>query len=158
MTTGWKVSAAIAAAFVVGVAGGITYAKQAKPEFVLVPGGAAKFAPVDPSNPGGPQAAPLAGDPKTGPYAFLLKLPRGVLPNHWHSSDYYALTIEGESKHWVLGKEAEAKSLPPGTFWFQPGGVTGQHGDDCLSNTCLDFIFMPGKFDVTMVADKAGKK
>lgn len=157
MNIRWKVTAGVAAAFVAGLAGGVTYAKQARPEYSLVPAGTAKFAPVDPKNPAGAQAALLSGDPKTGPYAFLLKLPKGILPNHWHSSDYYSVTLEGVSKHWVQGKQAEATSNPPGTFWFQPGGITGIHGDECLSDTCVDFIFMPGKFDVTPAADKAGK-
>ena len=157
MRIGWKTSIAVAAAFAVGIAGGITYAKT-KLEYVLVPAGSAKFAPVDPKNPGGIQMAVLSGDPKTGPVAFFLKLPKGPAPIHWHSSDYYALTVEGNTKHWLPGKDAEAKSNPPGTFWFQPGGPTGPHGDECLSDSCVIFVQMPGKFDFTAVADKAPAK
>lgn len=151
MSNGWKVSIAMAAACAVGVVGGVTYAK-AKAEYVLVPAGGAKFAPVDPSNPGGPQIAVLSGDPRTGPVAFELKLAKGAPPVHWHSSDYYALTIEGNTKHWLPGKEAEARSNPAGSFWFQPGGATGAHGDECLSDTCIIFVYMPGKFDFTPAA------
>jgi hypothetical protein len=158
MSIGWKTSVAAVVACAVGVAGGITYAKQAKPEYTLVPAGAAKFAPLDPKNPNGIQQAVLSGDPKTGPVAFLLKLPKGAAPIHWHSSDYYAFTVDGNTKHWLPGKEAEAKSNPPGTFWFQPGGATGPHGDECLSDSCTVFIFMPGKFDFTPVADKTPAK
>jgi hypothetical protein len=157
MRIGWKTSVTVATAFTLGIAGGITYAKT-KLEYTLVPAGSAKFAPVDPKNPGGIQMAVLSGDPKTGPAAFLLKLPKGPAPIHWHSSDYYALTIEGNTKHWLPGKEAEAKSNPPGTFWFQPGGATGPHGDECLSDSCVIFVQMPGKFDFTPVADKAPAK
>jgi hypothetical protein len=154
MSIGWKTSVAVVAACAVGVAGGITYAKQAKPEYALIPAGSAKFAPLDPKNPGGFQQAVLSGDPRTGPVAFLLKIPKGAAPIHWHSSDYYAFTIEGNTKHWLPGKEADARSNPPGTFWFQPGGATGPHGDECLSDSCTIFIFMPGKFDFTPVAAK----
>ena len=152
MSIGWKTSVAVVAAAVVGVAGGMTYAKQAKPEYTLVPGGSAKFAPLDPANPGGAQLGVLSGDPKTGPVAFLLKLPKGAAPLHWHSSDYYALTVDGNTKHWLPGKDADAKSNPPGSFWFQPGGPTGPHGDECLSESCTIFVYMPGKFDFTPAA------
>jgi hypothetical protein len=157
MRIGWKTSVMVVAAFAVGIAGGITYAK-AKQDYVLVPAATAKFAPVDPKNPGGIQMAVLSGDPRTGPVAFELKLPKGPAPIHWHSSDYYAWTVEGNTKHWLPGKEADAKPNPPGTFWFQPGGATGPHGDECLSDSCTIYIFMPGKFDFTAVADKGPAK
>ena len=149
MRIGWKTSVLVVAAFAVGIAGGMTYAKG-KAEYVLVPTGGAKFAPVDPKNPGF-QMAVLSGDPKTGPVAFEIKLAKGAAPRHWHSSDYSALTIEGNTKHWLPGKEAEAQSNPPGTFWFQPGTAAGPHGDECLSDSCTIFVFMPGKFDFTPV-------
>jgi len=153
MRIGWKTSVTVGAAFALGAIGGVTVAKTAKPEYVLVASGTAKFASLDPKNPGGIQQAVLSGDPKTGPVAFLLKLPKGPAPIHWHSSDYYAFTVEGKTKHWLPGKEADAKENAPGTFWFQPGGATGPHGDECISDSCTVFIYMPGKFDFTPVAD-----
>ena len=154
MRIGWKTTVTVAASLAVGVLGGVTIAKTAKPEYVLVPAGTAKFSPLDPKNPGGAQMAVLSGDPKTGPVAFLLKLPKGAAPMHWHSSDYYAFTVEGNTKHWLPGKDAEAKSNPAGSFWFQPGGSAAMaHGDECLSDSCTAFIFMPGKFDFTPAAD-----
>jgi hypothetical protein len=158
MRIGWKISVTVVAAFALGIAGGVTIAKTAKPEYVLVPSGTAKFAPVDPKSPGGLQMAVLSGDPKTGPVAFLLKIPKGAAPIHWHSSDYYAFSVEGNTKHWLPGKEADAKSNPPGTFWFQPGTAAGPHGDECLSDSCTLFIQMPGKFDFTPVAAPAPAK
>jgi len=150
MRIGWKVSITVIAAFALGIVGGVTVAKTAKPEYVLVPAGGAKFAALDPKNPGGIQMAVLSGDPKVGPTAFLLKLPKGPAPLHWHSSDYYAWTVEGNTRHWLPGKDAEAKPNPPGTFWFQPGGsAAGAHGDECLSDSCTIFVQMPGKFDFT---------
>lgn len=150
MRIGWKTSVAVVAAFTTGIAGGFAVAKTAKPEYVLVPAGSAKFAPVDPKNPASPQMAVLSGDPKTGPVAFLLKLQKGPSPLHYHTSDYYAFTIEGTTKHWLPGKDAEAKANPANTFWFQPGGAAGSHGDECVSDTCIAFIYMPGKFDFAM--------
>jgi len=152
MRTGWKISITVIAALALGLVGGVTIAKTTKPEYVLVPAGSAKFGPVDPKNPGGLQMAVLSGDPTTGPTAFLLKLPKGPAPLHWHSSDYYAWTVEGNTKHWLPGKEADAKANPPGTFWFQPGGASGVHGDECLSDSCTVLIQMPGKFDFTPAA------
>jgi len=154
MRISWKICVPVVAALALGLAGGVTIAKTTKPEYVLVPAGAAKLAPLDPKNPGGIQMAVLSGEPKVGPSAFLLKLPKGPAPIHWHTSDYYAFSIEGNTKHWLPGKEAEAKSNPPGTFWFQPGGgAATAHGDECLSDSCLLFIQMPSKFDFTPVAD-----
>jgi len=160
MRTSSKLAVTAAAALVIGVAGGVTYAKQTKPDYVLVPAGSSRFTPLDPKNPAGLQVAVLSGDLKTGPVAFLLKLPKGPAPIHWHSSDYYAWTVEGKSKHWLPGKEADAKENGPGTFWFQPGGASGPHGDECLTDSCTVFLQMPGKFDFTPVADKgaAAKK
>ena len=156
--TSWKTSIYVVAALAIGAMGGATYAKESRRDYVMVTTGNAKFTPLDPSNPGGVQQAVLAGDPRTGPAAFFVKLPRGPAPLHWHSSDYYALTVEGNSKHWIPGKEGEAKSNPPGTFWFQPGGTAGQHGDECLSDSCTTFIFMPGKFDFTPIAQGQATK
>jgi len=154
MRIGFQTTVTVVAAFAVGVLGGVTIAKTAKPDYALIPSGTAKFAPVDPKNPGGIQMAVLSGDPKTGPVAFLLKLPKGPAPIHWHSSDYYAWTVEGNTRHWLPGKDADAKSNPPGTFWFQPGGsAAAAHGDECLSDSCTAYIMMPGKFDFTPVAD-----
>jgi hypothetical protein len=150
MRTSWKVSGIAVAAFGLGIAGGFTYAKQGKLEYTMTPAGTAKFAPVDPKQPAGIQMAVLSGDPKTGPVAFLLKLPKGPAPMHWHSSDYYAWTVEGQSKHWLPGKEADAKPNGPGAFWAQPGGSAATtHGDECLSDSCTVYIYMPGKFDFT---------
>jgi len=157
MRINWKVSAAVTAALTVGAAGGFTYAKQTKPEYVLVPAGSANFVPLDPKNPQGVQRAVLSGDPNVGPVAFLLKLPKGNVGLHWHSSEYYALSVEGKTKHWLPGKEADAKENAPGTFWFQPGGAANVHGDECLSDSCTLYVYMPGKHDFTPAKAAAAK-
>jgi hypothetical protein len=149
MRIGWKTSVTAVSALALGVAGSAVYAKTAKPDYVLVPTGEAKFAPLDPKMPGGLQMALLSGDLKTGPVAFYLKLPKGPTGIHWHTSDYYAYTIEGTTKHWLAGTNAaDAKPNPPGTFWFQPGGAAATaHGDECVSESCTLLIQMPSKFD-----------
>ena len=151
MRIDWKLPLVAAAGMAIGAIGGISYAKdeaKKKQEYNLVVGGTAKWSPVDPKNPKGMQMSVISGDPMTGPVAFLLKLPKGGGTPHWHSSDYYAVTLEGNTKHWEAGKDKDAKSNPPQTAWFQPGGSDKTtHGDECLSDSCTAFIFMPGKFD-----------
>src|SRR5215470_8735084 len=128
------------------------FADKKKEPYVIVPRSAAKFAPINPKNPKGGQMAVLSGDPKTGPVAMLLMIPKGISPTHWHTSEYYALTVEGTTKHWLAGHEAEAKENPPGTFWYQPGGdASTAHGDACVSNNCVLYVYMPGAFDIVPV-------
>ena len=139
--------------------GGLAHSKPAKPPYVMVAAGAATFVPLDPQKPQGLHQAVLSGDPKVGPVAFLMKFPKGRLPMHYHSSDYYAWIVEGTMKHWLPGKEGEAKDNRPGTFWFQPGGVNGVHDDECLSDSCTLYVSMNGKFDVIAApASSAGAK
>ena len=150
----WTLPVIAVAGLALGALAGATYAKQAKPEYVFVAAGSAKFAPLDPKlGDKGPQVAVISGDPKTGPVAVLLKLTKGASPIHYHSSDYYAVTVEGQTKHWLAGKDADAKASGPGTAWFQPGGTAATaHGDECVSDTCLAFLYFPGKFDLQLPA------
>jgi hypothetical protein len=127
-----------------GFATGTFAGGKTKKDFVVVPAGEAKFGPLNPKDPAhSPQVAFLQGDPKTGPVAFLLKT-QGPAPLHWHTSDYWAVTLEGVTQHWPQGKDAEAKDNPPGTFWYQPGGdASTAHADVCLTGTgCTLFIVM----------------
>ena len=150
MRIGWKTTVTVVAAFAIGGIGGVTVAKTAKPEYTLVAAGSSKFAPVDPKNPAGIQMAVLSGDPKTGPTAFLLKLPKGAAPIHWHTANYWAVTVEGQTKHWLPGKEKDAKASGPGTAWYQPGGSDATaHGDECMSDSCTVFVYMDKQFDFT---------
>jgi hypothetical protein len=135
-----------ALALAVSLAGVSTVQADAK-KYNIVIAGDQKYSPVDPKNEKGLQMAVVSGDPKTGPVSFYLKLPKGPAPIHYHTSDYTAVVLEGKTKHWLPGKEAEAKEGGAGTAWFQPGGATGAHGDECLSDTCVIFIVMPKKFD-----------
>ncbi|HEX4421124.1 MAG TPA: hypothetical protein VH165_24570 [Kofleriaceae bacterium] len=134
------------------------YAKGAKQPYALVPAGTAKFTPLDPRAPAGPQVAVISGDLKAGPVALLLKLPRGAEPIHWHTSDYYAVLVEGTAKHWLAGQVVPAQGSPAGTSWFQPGGSAATaHGDECTSDSCTVFVYMANGLDFTPVAPPASK-
>jgi hypothetical protein len=137
-----------------GTIGGITYADQAKASYVApITPDKMKWNPADAKNPKGLQVAVLAGDPMKGPVALEIKLPKGPAPIHWHSSDYYAVIMDGKTKHWLPNEDgAKAPINGVGTFWFQPGGSDKTaHGDECMTDTCTIFLMMPGKFDMTVV-------
>ena len=120
----------------------------ATPQFATLPASAASFKPIDPNNANGPQMAILYGDP-AGPHAYLIKLSKGSGPPHWHTADYYAITLEGTTRHTLAGKEADAKDDPPETFRFQPGGGPATtHKDECVSDHCLVFGYMTGAYDI----------
>jgi hypothetical protein len=105
-----------------------------------------KFMPLDPSNPGGIQVAPVSGEMMgKGPAVFFMKLPKGPAPVHSHSAGYHATVIRGEAKHWPAGGEKSAQVLGPGSHWYQPGKQ--DHGDECLSAECLLLLQMEGGFD-----------
>jgi quercetin dioxygenase-like cupin family protein len=117
-----------------------------KKKMVVTPYQDARFAPIDPKQPDGPQIAVLWGDPAKGPSAMLLKLKKGGGRLHFHTSDYHLTLLQGTMKHWAEGEsEADAKPLGPGSYWFQPGAQA--HGDSCLTDECLMFVKWEGKRD-----------
>jgi len=148
----WKLPAVVVSTLAVLAVAKLAHSGPARHPYVMIPAGAANFVPLDPKNPQGLHRAVLSGDPKVGPVAFIMQFPRGRLPMHYHSSDYYGWVVEGKMKHWVAGKEAEAKESPPGTFWFQPGGSDAAHDDECMSDSCQLYVYMTGKFDAIPVA------
>jgi hypothetical protein len=148
----WKWVVAMAGCLMIGFGGG-AMASRAKKDLVLVRPDQAKWVasfPQDPQH--SPQLSFVYGDPATGPVAFLLKY-KGAAPPHWHTSDYWSVTLEGKTRHFLQGKESSATDNPPGTFWFQPGGdPSTAHNDVCLTESgCTMFIFMDKKNDVIPV-------
>src|SRR5580692_1985172 len=116
--------------------------------YVLTTADNLKWNPLDPKQPKGAQVAIVSGDPKTGPVSFELKLPKGAAPIHYHTSDYYAVVVAGSHKHWQASEDGtKAKAMAVGSSWFQPGGPTNTHGDECVTDSCTLFIMMPGKLD-----------
>lgn len=123
----------------------VTYQKQ----MIVTPFQDAKFVLVDPARPDGSQLAVLSGDPTKGASAMLLKMKKGAGRLHVHSSDYHLVLLEGTMKHWAENeKETDAKTLGPGSYWFQPGNQA--HGDSCLTDECLMFIRWEGKRDAKL--------
>ena len=105
--------------------------------------------PVDPANPGNPAITALWGDPATGPYGALLRVPAGFeSPPHRHSSDERVIVISGSSVHWVEGQTREtATVLRAGDFLMMPAGVNHVSAAASNDEDCLEFITMDGKFD-----------
>jgi hypothetical protein len=105
--------------------------------------------PVDPANPRSPLIAALWGDPVSGPYGALLRVPAGFeSPLHRHSADERVVVISGSSVHWTEnGSRETAKVLRTGDFMMMPAAVN--HVSAAASDTedCLEFITMDGKFD-----------
>lgn len=107
------------------------------------------FVPAIPDLPEGPQVAIASGDPDAGPVAYFLELPPGWQSGmHTHTSDYHAITLGADSRHWLLGEdESDAAPLDALTYWYQPSTVP--HDDACDgSEACLAFLVMPGPIDI----------
>src|SRR4029453_12928792 len=83
----------------------------------------------------GMQFAVLSGDPKTGPYTQIRKVPAGTdNPLHSHSAEIKNVIISGV---WYTGANtASAKDFGPGSLVIMPGGwvhVSGcRSGSDCV--------------------------
>jgi hypothetical protein len=106
----------------------------------------AKFFSVQPDQPDGPELAVLWGDPRTGPSAMHIRLRKGPVPMHVHSSDYHLVVVQGTMKHWGPNEtEDQVRPLGPGSYWFQPGNAA--HAESCLSETCVAFAVWAGRLD-----------
>jgi quercetin dioxygenase-like cupin family protein len=124
-------------------------------EAVVVAFDDARFIAVNPNRPDSPQIAVVWGDPRTGPSAMLIRLKKGALPMHTHSSDYHLVVVQGTAKHWNGDEtEADAKPLAPGSYWFQPANEA--HADTCLTDECLLYLVWYGKQEGRIV--EPGKK
>jgi len=83
----------------------------------------------------GMQFAVLSGDPKTGPYTQIRKVPAGTdNPPHSHSSELKNVIISGV---WYTGADAaSAKDFGPGSVVIMPANwvhVSGSRpGSDCV--------------------------
>lgn len=117
---------------------------------VVVPVEEAAFVPVRADLADSPEIAVLWGDPATGSSAMLMRLRRGSIPMHAHSSDYHLIVLEGTMKHWDTGDtEATASALGPGSYWFQPADLP--HAEACLTELCLLHVIWEGARDVRLV-------
>jgi quercetin dioxygenase-like cupin family protein len=110
-----------------------------------------QWRPVDPHNPSGPTLAALWGDPTSGPYGALLRVPAGFeSPMHRHTSDERVIVIDGASIHWVEGDDRRtAPIMRSGDYLLMPAGVN--HVSAATADgECLEFITQDGKFDFTL--------
>lgn len=112
---------------------------------------------VEPTNPTSPQMAALWGDPKTGPYGALLRVPAGFeSPIHHHSRDERVVMILGTSLHWTAdGSRDWAPAMTSGDSMVMPAGIdhvsAAAPGEDCL-----EFITQDGPFDFALAIAAAG--
>ncbi len=101
----------------------------------------------------GAKTAILWGDPKTGAYGALRRIPAGSgLPPHTHTHDQRVVTVAGIMALSVGG--GAAKELKSGSYAFVPGGVV--HAVDCLAGAdCTYFEEQSGASDVTFIDPSA---
>jgi ChrR Cupin-like domain len=93
----------------------------------------------------GMQFALLSGDPKTGPYTEIRKVPAGTdNALHSHSSELKNVIISGV---WYMGENAaSAKDFGPGSVVIMPGDWV--HVSGCRSGSdCVFYQEGKGKFD-----------
>ncbi|HEY6248104.1 MAG TPA: hypothetical protein VIX17_29490 [Pyrinomonadaceae bacterium] len=97
----------------------------------------------------GHQYALLSGDPKTGPYAEVRKVPAGTDNElHSHSSDITNVIISGI---WYTGATKDsAKDFGPGSVVMMPGNWV--HVSGCRpGRECVLYQHSKGKFDFNPV-------
>jgi quercetin dioxygenase-like cupin family protein len=97
----------------------------------------------------GGKVAVLWGDPKTGAYGGLKRLPGGtLLPLHTHTNDTRVLVVSGAMALSIEG--GAAKEMLPGSFAYIPGGI--KHLAGCkLGAECIYFEEQPGPSDIQFV-------
>ena len=123
---------------------GAARADKAAKEIAVTPAADVKFMPLDPNDKEGkgPQISVISGDMKKKgtPLLFLLKLPPGFKPGpHTHTSDDYAVVVQGSMHNFAAGGE-EGKAVDVGGTWYQPGKVA--HDNHCASTTEIDGLLM----------------
>lgn len=93
----------------------------------------------------GMQFSVLSGDPKSGPYTQIRKVPAGTdNPLHSHSNDLTNVIISGT---WYTGTdEASAQDFGKGSVVFMPGNWV--HVSGCRPGSeCVFYQDGKGKFD-----------
>ncbi len=107
-----------------------------------------KFGPV-PGLPACAKAAPLRGDPATGPAVLLAKLASGCrVPWHWHTAGEELLVVSGKGR--LEMKDGKPLELKAGAFASMPGRHI--HQATC-SSACEFFVVTDGVFDIHYVND-----
>ena len=107
---------------------------------------------VDSAHEGG-AAAGVRADRGRRDEGRALRLSQAARPgsparSHSHSSDYWAVLVQGKMTHWAAdgGSEAEAKPLGVGDLTFMPAKI--DHISKCFPGAeCVMAIYQKGKFD-----------
>ena len=103
----------------------------------------------------GMQFALLSGDPKTGPYTQIRKVPAGTdNPLHSHSNEIKNVIISGV---WYTGANtSSAKDFGPGSVVIMPGDWL--HVSGCRAGSdCVFYQEGRGKFDFKPAAQSPSK-
>ncbi len=101
----------------------------------------------------GMQFALLSGDPKTGPYTQMRKVPAGTdNPLHSHSNELKNVIISGI---WYTGTDAtSARDFGPGSIVMMPANWV--HVSGCRAGSvCVFYQEGKGKFDFKPAAEAA---
>jgi hypothetical protein len=104
----------------------------------------------------GMQFAVLTGNPKTGPYTQMRKVPAGTDNGlHSHSSEIKNVIISGV---WYTGPDAaSAKDFGPGSVVVMPGDWI--HVSGCRAGSdCIFYQEGKGKFDFKPAAEQSRSK
>ena len=104
----------------------------------------------------GMQFALLSGDPRTGPYTQIRKVPAGTdNPLHSHSTEIKNVIISGV---WYTGANtASAKDFGPGSVVIMPGDWL--HVSGCRSGSdCVFYQEGKGKFDFKPAAEESSNR
>lgn len=136
--------------FAILVAGSLAAAAEARAP-LMVSFGDLKWTEVPERK--GMQMAVLSGDPKTGPYTQIRKVPAGTdNPPHAHSSEITNVIISGV---WYTGTDsASARDFGPGSVVRMPADWV--HVSGCRAGSeCVFYQDGKGKFDFKPVAGPA---
>jgi hypothetical protein len=104
----------------------------------------------------GTQFAVLSGDPKTGAYTQMRRVPAGIdNPLHSHSSEIKMVIISGVL--YTGPDAASAKDFGPGSVIVLPADWL--HVSGCRSGSdCIFYQEGKGKFDYKPAGEQPGKK
>ena len=117
---------------------------------VVIPAGELKW--MDNAAVKGARLAVLWGDPKTGGYGAIKKVPAGFkFGAHTHTSDQQVIVISGSLN--VIIEDGPSRAFGPGSYASIPGGKV--HTADCAAGAeCVYFEQQPGASDLKPVVKK----
>ncbi len=109
---------AVIGAFAITAATAISTSANAGENDIAVPAGKLNWVPFGDSP---AKMVVLWGDPASGEYAVLLKLPPGFTPGpHSHTFAYHGVNLQGTWTH-IFGND-DVRSLPPACITYEGAG------------------------------------